>query len=282
MISLARDLPERLQIDLTAFKICWACERAKRSCRLRWLHSGMRLSKARAVTQVTGCFARLIQITPLKGERVRCLFVLPHSPSTRRAKRLLAPLTVTFVAIILAVCFLTLPLCLRFVWKGQENYDAVGEAVNATIREMLVTHCKLVEVVTDLAPASCWASPDWREHRGPTLVLVCGNTPGGEAGVWGRALCVNQTTLQGAMFDYIARARAKGWAVVVADPHTDATPHLHVIRLMEGPLKSKQRLLVVAHSYGAPCTLGMVCILIKIIASSCSTHPNSDCCSKLL
>ena len=76
--------------------------------------------------------------------------------------------------------------------------------------------------------------------------------------MWGRALCVNQTTLQGAMFDYISRARAKGWAVVVADPHTDAAPHLHLIRLMQGPLSSKKHLLVVAHSYGAACTLGMV------------------------
>jgi len=124
---------------------------------------------------------------------------------------------------------------------------------------MLVTHCKLEQVTSaDLAPASCWASPNWREHTGPTVVLVCGNTPGGEAGVWGRALCINQTTLQGAMFDYISRARAKGWAVVVADPHADAAPHLHLMRLMQGPLASKKQLLVVAHSYGAPCTLGMV------------------------
>ncbi len=134
---------------------------------------------------------------------------------------------------------------------------------------MLVTHCKLDEVTTDLAPASCWASSGWREHTGPTLLLVCGNTPGGEAGVWGRALCVNHTTLQGAMFDYIARARARKWAVVVADPHTDAAPHLHLTRLMQGPLASKERLLVVAHSYGAPCTLGMVWTPIRIVATPC-------------
>ena len=207
--------------------------------------------------------------------RVRCQLALPHSLSTTCEAP--AGFADRQSSISLAACALTLSLCLRFVWKGQENYDAVGEAVNATIREMLVTHCELEEVVTDLAPASCWASPDWREHTGPTLVLVCGNTPGGEAGVWGRALCINQTTLQGAMFDYIARGRAHGWAVVVADPHTDAAPHLHLTRLMQGPLASKQRLLVVAHSYGAPCTLGMVCISIKIIASSCSIHPKSDC-----
>jgi hypothetical protein len=130
--------------------------------------------------------------------------------------------------------------------------------VNAAIREMLTTHCKLEEVKDGLAPAACWASQGWREHGGPTLLLVCGNTPGGEAGVWGRALCINKTTLQGSMFDYIARGLGRGWAVVVADPHTDAAPHQHLIRLMEGPLAGKKQLLVVAHSYGAPCTLGMV------------------------
>ena len=198
------------------------------------------------------------------GSQTVCLqtrHVLPLVP------RGLAPLT------LLCLASLCLHLSLhRFAWKGQENYDAVGEAVNATIREMLVTHCKLEKVTTDLAPASCWASPGLREHAGPTVVLVCGNTPGGEAGVWGRALCVNQSTLHGAMFDYIARALAKGWGVVVADPHADAAPHLHLIRLMQGPLASKKQLLVVAHSYGAPCTLGMVCTLHSVATSSLATQ----------
>ena len=43
--------------------------------------------------------------------------------------------------------------------------------------------------------------------------------PGGTAGVWGRSLCINDGTLSGSMFEAIARAKSRGWAVVVADPH---------------------------------------------------------------
>jgi hypothetical protein len=59
------------------------------------------------------------------------------------------------------------------------------------------------------------------------------------------------------MFDYIARAQARGWATIVADPHGEKCPHRHLQRLF-GLLPAQGRLLAVAHSYGAPCTLGFL------------------------
>ena len=59
------------------------------------------------------------------------------------------------------------------------------------------------------------------------------------------------------MFDYIARAHSRGWATIVADPHGEECPHRHLQRLF-GLLPPQGHLLAVAHSYGAPCTLGFL------------------------
>lgn len=125
------------------------------------------------------------------------------------------------------------------------------------VRSRLPLICGLEEVTAGLEPAVAYASPGWKQHGGPVLLLVCGSAPGGGAGVWGRSLCINATTLEGSMFDYIARGQARGWAVVVADPHGEECPHRHLQRLVT-LLSAESPLLIVAHSYGAPCTMGML------------------------
>ena len=189
-----------------------------------------------------------------------------------------------------------------FAWKGQEDYDRVGAAVLADVRAKLESVCALERI--ELAPppgappraprASVFRSRGARAHAGPLLLLVCGKEPGGAAGVWGRSLCINDSTRTGAMFDYVLRARALGWAVVVADPNVsderaaaaaaataaaavaadaDAaptrapaeepvvpgseTPHAHVTALWAQEIAPARAsvVLVVAHSYGAPATV---------------------------
>ena len=49
------------------------------------------------------------------------------------------------------------------------------------------------------ARVQAFATPGLHAHCGPVLLLVCGSTPGGNCGVWGRSLCINDSTLQGAM-----------------------------------------------------------------------------------
>jgi len=137
-----------------------------------------------------------------------------------------------------------------FEWKGQQDYDAVGAAVNKCIGEMLPVVCGLEPI--PLAPATAFGTPGLAEHAGPLLLLVCGSAPGGDVGVWGRALCINNSLHEGAMFDYIFRAKAAGWAVLVADVHGEPSS-THMRKLWEqviAPMPSTQ-LLVVAHSAGA-------------------------------
>lgn len=84
--------------------------------------------------------------------------------------------------------------------------------------------------------------------------------PGGSCGIWGRSLCINASTLEGAMYDYIAKAHERGWIVIVADPFgDDASPHRHMLELSKQLLSEGQGpIMIVAHSYGAAMTLGML------------------------
>jgi len=142
---------------------------------------------------------------------------------------------------------------LGFEWRGQTNYDEVGAAVVAWIRARLVDKCGL-RALPCKGGAVAYASPDLGESSSPLLMLVCGSAPGGDAGVWGRALCINDTTLSGSMFSYVRRAQGLGWSVLIADPHGgDGFPHAHLAQLWKstiGPCAAS-RVLIVAHSYGA-------------------------------
>jgi len=135
-----------------------------------------------------------------------------------------------------------------FTWRGQEDYDAVGAAVTAHMQHLLASPLCGLEAVRLPEGVTVWASPGLQAHAGPVLLLVAGMAPGGAAGVWGRSLtltlaltltltptlaltltltitltltlgvwgrslCINETTLQGAMFACIRRAQEEGWAV---------------------------------------------------------------------
>ena len=100
-----------------------------------------------------------------------------------------------------------------FTWRGQEDYDAVGAAVTAHMQHLLASPLCGLEAVRLPEGVTVWASPGLQAHAGPVLLLVAGMAPGGAAGVWGRSLCINESTRQGAMFTCIRRAQAEGWAV---------------------------------------------------------------------
>ena len=147
-----------------------------------------------------------------------------------------------------------------FVWRGQDDYNAVGYAVLAAIREQMVTVMGL-EALSTGGGAMAYATPGLAAHTGPVMLCVCGAAPGGYAGVWGRALCINDSTLSGGMHDYIANAVKRGWACVVADPHSDIRgPHAHLRSLWAQAIAPSpaSKVLIVAHSYGAAFTFGLL------------------------
>ena len=156
-----------------------------------------------------------------------------------------------------------------FAFESQQKYDAVGAAVGVWLKERLVSLCGLEPLADVVPPATLYATPGVRASAAPLLLLVCGSAPGGDAGMWGRSLCINDSTQRGAMFDYIFRAIAAGWGVVVADPHgaagaADAPPggpRDHLPSVWRGLIAhcAAERVLIVAHSAGGALT----CALFK-------------------
>eukprot|EP00913_Durusdinium_trenchii_P007125 g6701.t1 len=167
-----------------------------------------------------------------------------------------------------------------FEFKDQGNYNEVANAVVSFVQQQLVSLCELLPFplppTAGEANSVIYATQNFQEHPGPLLLLVCGSAPGGAAGVWGRSLCINATLHEGAMFDYIFRAEALGWAVVVANPNINEihgipitgseSPHQHLATLWKSYMESAQasNVLVVAHSYGAP----LIVHLLKVFASA--------------
>lgn len=147
-----------------------------------------------------------------------------------------------------------------FQWRGQENYDEVGAAAAAWIRSQLVERYGL-RALPCKGGATAYVSPELSQSSAPLLILICGAAPGGDAGVWGRALCINDTTLSGSMFSYVRRAQGLGWSVLIADPHGgDACPHAHLAQLWRSSVMPSPatRVMLVAHSYGAPVGISLM------------------------
>jgi len=148
-----------------------------------------------------------------------------------------------------------------FEWAGKENFAALGRATFLWARQQLVDLCGLKPLCAIDPPATAYASPDIATREAPVLVLITGDVPGGDAGVWSRNLSINQDTLKGCMFPYIFRAQELGWSVLIVDPHNSpASQHEHLLRLWRGVIQPSKatKMLVVGHSYGGPVAMGML------------------------
>jgi len=146
-----------------------------------------------------------------------------------------------------------------FAWAGQENFNALGQAVFVWARERLVDLCGL-EKLSGFEPAVPFATPGLADRAAPVLVLLPGDVPGGDCGTWSRRLCINTTTTSGAMFEYVFRAQDQGWSVLLADTNHATSPQKHMVELWErllAPSKMTQ-LLMVGHSYGGPVATGLL------------------------
>ena len=149
-----------------------------------------------------------------------------------------------------------------FAFESQQKYDAVGAAVGVWLKERLVSLCGL-EPLADVVPATLYARRACARRR-RRCCSSCAAGAGRRRRDVGSSLCINDSTQRGAMFDYIFRAIAAGWGVVVADPHgaggaADAEPggpRDHLPSVWRGLIAkcAAERVLIVAHSAGGALT----------------------------
>eukprot|EP00656_Telonema_subtile_P048577 TRINITY_DN5820_c0_g1_i1.p1 TRINITY_DN5820_c0_g1~~TRINITY_DN5820_c0_g1_i1.p1 ORF type:complete len:286 (-),score=52.76 TRINITY_DN5820_c0_g1_i1:325-1182(-) len=167
-----------------------------------------------------------------------------------------------------------------FAWKGQQHYDQLSDCVLTYVQDALLVspECGLQKMEVpppegadeDCPRSFVYCSADFETNTDKLLVLIQG-TGRVRAGVWGCALCINDTLQNGTMDGYLRSAREQGYAVVILNPNMNHTADDTVIpgsQSKEGhtvhawdTLVSKSpasNLYVVGHSYGGVCTCALL------------------------
>eukprot|EP01061_Rhynchopus_euleeides_P007835 TRINITY_DN16897_c0_g2_i3.p1 TRINITY_DN16897_c0_g2~~TRINITY_DN16897_c0_g2_i3.p1 ORF type:complete len:522 (+),score=223.75 TRINITY_DN16897_c0_g2_i3:60-1568(+) len=146
-----------------------------------------------------------------------------------------------------------------FEWKGQEDYDKLGDAVSGYLYAMLEETYGLRrhEMSGDERGEGFVSVPVFEQRLDSETVLVLVQGSGAVTpGMWARSLCINNSLHEGTIFPYIRAAQQRRWGLLVANPNTEAAGNecaeLHTRKLFEKfVLPSPARnVVVVAHSYG--------------------------------
>jgi hypothetical protein len=166
-----------------------------------------------------------------------------------------------------------------FVWNGQEHYDLLAEAVLQYAESTLVSVGRLVKFEL-LRGCNVYHSEDFFTNTENLLVLIQG-TGRVRVGVWGCALCINDSMKNGSMVEYVLRAQQKGYAVLVLNPNCQSeepgsrSKEEHCLtawdRLVDSPAdrgdenegsrvgrSPARRICVVGHSYGGVCSVELL------------------------
>eukprot|EP01006_Ploeotia_vitrea_P008764 TRINITY_DN20939_c0_g1_i1.p1 TRINITY_DN20939_c0_g1~~TRINITY_DN20939_c0_g1_i1.p1 ORF type:complete len:359 (+),score=40.11 TRINITY_DN20939_c0_g1_i1:27-1079(+) len=111
-----------------------------------------------------------------------------------------------------------------FAWLGQRHYDALGDAIVPSLQRIMVEKLGLVEkrlpVDADAEKeptTNIFMSPD--ALTADTLVLLIQGSGAVRAGMWARALCINETLSLGTIFPYLDKIKERGWGVIVFNPN---------------------------------------------------------------
>eukprot|EP01059_Diplonema_ambulator_P026127 TRINITY_DN4330_c0_g1_i2.p1 TRINITY_DN4330_c0_g1~~TRINITY_DN4330_c0_g1_i2.p1 ORF type:complete len:492 (+),score=178.40 TRINITY_DN4330_c0_g1_i2:1142-2617(+) len=146
-----------------------------------------------------------------------------------------------------------------FEWKGQEDYDRLGEAVTEYLYEQLEGKygCKRLNLGTGEDEVPVFV----KNLNAPTILVLIQGSGAVTPGMWARSLCINESLHEGTIFPYIASADERDWGVVVANPNTEGEGNecseLHVKKLLDKVVMPSpaKNIVLVAHSYGGWSTL---------------------------
>jgi predicted alpha/beta hydrolase family esterase len=113
-----------------------------------------------------------------------------------------------------------------FAWLGQRHYDFLGDAIVNDIYAIMESKYGLQRqmqpsyTVKGSGQVPIFVSPNLGTAE--TVVLLCQGSGAVRPGMWARALCVNNSLNDGAIFKYLEDIQRRGWAVVVANPNENA------------------------------------------------------------
>ena len=176
-----------------------------------------------------------------------------------------------------------------FEWKGQEDYDTLGEAVTGYLYEMLTEKYKFDrhDFSEDQKDDEDYEEiPVFTKNLDAEVIIYLIQGSGAvTAGMWARSLCINESLHEGTIFPYVRAALDRNWGVVVCNPNIEATgsecSEYHTLKVFNKFIKNApaKEIVWVAHSYGGWST--MYCLRhfkpadiqrIKCVAFTDSVH----------
>lgn len=116
-----------------------------------------------------------------------------------------------------------------FHYISETHYEALGDFIVQEIQNKMVKECDMVEVFL----------PEGDEYKNAPktnifmtkdaltcdkLLLIIQGSGAVRAGMWARALCLNDTLHTGAVLDYIHQAKSEGYGVIVLNPNKNSAP----------------------------------------------------------
>jgi hypothetical protein len=113
-----------------------------------------------------------------------------------------------------------------YIFVSQRHYDALGDCVIEHIFEAMealgLQRVAIPETKQDSKEPSSkiFMSPD--ALTAETLVILIHGSGAVRAGMWARALCINDNLRVGSMLPYIENCKARGWGVVVLNCNENA------------------------------------------------------------
>jgi len=113
-----------------------------------------------------------------------------------------------------------------------------------------------------------FVSENWDQKE--TLLIIIQGSGGVRAGIWSRSVCRDDSLKTGSMIPYVDRAVKLAWGVIILNPNELNNPEFHVHDIMENVVlqnPKKQKILIVAHSYGGTATLDFLITKLDTLES---------------
>jgi hypothetical protein len=114
-----------------------------------------------------------------------------------------------------------------FAWLGQKHYDKLGDAIVNEIYAILREKYGMQQVAFPLAQdrrpgtendtCPVFVSSNFQEAK--AVVVLIQGSGAVRPGMWARALCINNSLNEGAIFGYLEQIFRRGWGVVVLNPN---------------------------------------------------------------
>jgi len=115
-----------------------------------------------------------------------------------------------------------------FHWVNQKHYDSLGDIIIGHIQKLMVEECDMDEVKLPMDEMDEYDGPynnifvSKNVYTCDKLLLLNQGSGAVRAGMWARALCINNDLSLGSVIPYIKKGYENGFGVIVLNPNLNS------------------------------------------------------------